>query len=122
MCPGNKPSRSLLSLGLVVALLVTSLLPVASLAAPTRTTPAAADSALLVTFPGNYAEVAGLGNNWDPGNLNTQGNDANGDGVYKFVTDAIPPGTYEFKVTVGGSWSENYGRNGVPGGPNVSFT
>ena len=77
---------------------------------------------LLVTFPGNYAEAAGLGGNWAPDNLNTQGTDANGDGVWKFVTNAIPAGSYEFKATVGGSWDENYGLDGVPGGPNVPFT
>ncbi len=77
---------------------------------------------LLVTFPGNYAAAAGLGNDWAPDNLNTRGTDTNGDGVWKFVTDAIPPGQYEFKVTVGGSWDENYGRNGQRNGPNVPFT
>ncbi len=111
-----------LSAWLVVAMLVTGLLPAASLAAPPQARPAAANEDLLVTFPGNYAEAAGLGNNWDPGNLATKGTDANNDGVYKFVTDAIPAGTYEFKATVGGSWDENYGVNGVPGGANVSFT
>ncbi len=76
----------------------------------------------VVTFPGSYPEAAGLGANWAPDNLNTQGQDANGDGVYKFVTDKIPPGSYEFKVTVGKSWDENYGQGGVQGGQNVPFT
>lgn len=78
--------------------------------------------ALLVTFPGSYPEAAGLGGNWAPDNLNTQATDTNNDGVWKFVTNAIPPGSYEFKATVGGSWTENYGVNGVPGGANVPFT
>ncbi len=77
---------------------------------------------LLVTFPGNYPAAAGLGNDWDPSNEATKGTDDNSDGVYKFVTDAIPAGSYEFKATVGGTWDENYGVNGVPGGPNVGFT
>lgn len=77
---------------------------------------------LVVTFPGGYVEAAGLGGNWDPGNLNTQANDANGDQVWKFTTDSIPAGSYEFKATVGGTWDENYGVNGEPGGPNVQFT
>ncbi|MGD2077886.1 MAG: alpha-amylase family glycosyl hydrolase, partial [Chloroflexota bacterium] len=76
---------------------------------------------LLVTFPGSYPAAASLGNDWDPANLNTQASDDNGDGVWKFVTDAIPAGSYEFKATVGGSWDENYGLNGVPGGDNVPF-
>ncbi|MBC8448273.1 MAG: DNRLRE domain-containing protein [Chloroflexi bacterium] len=77
---------------------------------------------LLVTFPGNYPSAAGLGNDWAPDNLNTQASEDNGDGVWKFVTDQILAGSYEFKATVGGTWDENYGLNGVPGGPNVPFT
>jgi glycosidase len=77
--------------------------------------------ALLVTFPGNWVNAAGLGSDWDPANLGTQATDANNDGVWKF-TAPVPAGTYEFKATVGGSWDENYGLNGVPGGDNVPFT
>ena len=77
---------------------------------------------LLVTFPGSYPEAAGLGGNWAPDNLNTKGADPNGDNVYIFATTAIPAGSYEFKATVGGSWAENYGQDGVPGGANLAFT
>ena len=31
----------------------------------------------------------------------------------------LPAGNWAFKVTVGGSWSENYGAGGVPGGANI---
>lgn len=31
----------------------------------------------------------------------------------------LPAGNWAFKVTVGGSWSENYGEGGVPGGANI---
>jgi glycosidase len=31
----------------------------------------------------------------------------------------LPAGAYEFKVTVNGSWDENYGAGGVPDGPNI---
>jgi len=31
----------------------------------------------------------------------------------------VPPGSYEFKVRLNGSWDENYGAGGVPGGPNI---
>ena len=77
---------------------------------------------LLVTFPGSYAAAAGLGADWAPDNTATQAADANNDGVWKFTTNAIPAGSYEFKATVGGSWDENYGKNGQPGGANVPFT
>ena len=76
----------------------------------------------VVTFPGNWPAAAGLGADWAPDNLLTQGTDDNKDGVYKFVTDKIPAGTYEFKVTIDKSWDENYGVGGQPGGANVPFT
>src|SRR5688572_19723626 len=37
-----------------------------------------------------------------------------------FELDAtVPAGSYEFKVRLNGSWVENYGAGGVPGGPNI---
>ncbi|MCS7040091.1 MAG: hypothetical protein RMN24_08095, partial [Anaerolineae bacterium] len=124
--------RPVLTLLLVLTFVATALAPIAAALPLTAGTDARSEARpavfvspaeeLLVTFPGNYASAAGLGNDWAPDNLNTRGTDANGDGVWKFVTDAIPPGQYEFKVTVGGSWDENYGRNGQRNGPNVPFT
>ena len=93
---------------------------------PARTTAVWVEKQLaadaLVTFPGSYPEAAGLGGNWAPDNQNIKASDANNDSVWKFVTDKIPAGNYEFKAAVGGSWSENYGVNGAPGGDNVKFT
>ena len=43
-------------------------------------------------------------------------------GRYTFTTDALPRGTYEVKVAVGGSWDENYGVGGAPGGANYTFS
>jgi hypothetical protein len=34
----------------------------------------------------------------------------------------LPAGNWEFKVTIDGSWSENYGAGGVQGGPNIPLT
>ena len=93
---------------------------------PARTTAVWVEKQLaadaLVTFPGSYPEAAGLGGNWAPDNQNIKASDANNDSVWKFVTDKIPAGNYEFKAAVGGAWSENYGVNGAPGGDNVKFT
>ena len=33
----------------------------------------------------------------------------------------IPAGTWQFKVTIDGSWAGNYGDGGVPGGPNIQL-
>ena len=102
---------------LVVLTMLLGLAPVGSASVAPAATPN-----LLVTFPGGYVSAAGLGNDWDPSNTNTQASDGNSDQVWKFTTNAIPAGSYEFKATVGGTWDENYGLNGVPGGPNVPFT
>jgi hypothetical protein len=75
---------------------------------------------LFVTFPGDYMEQIG-GVNWDPADPAAQGDDANGDGVYRFTT-GLSDGEYAFKVAVGGTWAENYGLHGLANGSNISFT
>ena len=76
---------------------------------------------LPVTFPGSYQAVSGLGLDWSPSDTSTQASDDNQDGVWKFVTTAIPAGNWEFKVALGGSWIENYGLDGEPDGANIPF-
>ncbi|MCB0021056.1 MAG: hypothetical protein KDE09_24840, partial [Anaerolineales bacterium] len=75
---------------------------------------------LEVFFPGDYAEQLG-GVNWTPGDPVVRGEDSNGDGVYRLST-TLAAGTYAYKVTVGDSWAQNYGLDGVPGGPPITFT
>jgi glycosidase len=41
-------------------------------------------------------------------------------GVFEFVAQ-FPKGRYEYKVAVGGSWSENYGKDGKPDGANIGL-
>ena len=48
--------------------------------------------------------------------------DPDGDGLYTFTTTAIPAGSYEAKVAINESWTENYGQNGVRDGANIPFT
>ncbi|NIP26573.1 MAG: hypothetical protein GWN55_06490, partial [Phycisphaerae bacterium] len=45
----------------------------------------------------------------------------NGDGTYS-GTFTIPAGDYEVKVALDGSWTENYGVDGVADGDNITFT
>lgn len=42
--------------------------------------------------------------------------------VYFKTFEDVPPANYEFKISVKGSWDENYGANGVQGGANISVT
>ncbi|NJK43321.1 MAG: hypothetical protein HC933_02840 [Pleurocapsa sp. SU_196_0] len=54
---------------------------------------------------------------WDPsGDITRMTETASG--VFEF-TAAFPKGTYEYKVAVGGTWDENYGKNGEKNGGNI---
>ena len=83
----------------------------------------------VVTLPGSFGSELGcapdsvaLGGDWEPGCLYARMVDSDNDGTYTFTTTRIPAGTWEVKVTVGKSWEENYGINGVAGGDNITFT
>ncbi len=78
-------------------------------------------NAVIVTVPGSFQSALGCGGDWDPGCLRSWLQDPDGDGTYSFSTTAIPAGSYEAKVTINESWSENYGQGGVPGGANIPF-
>ncbi|WP_317451844.1 alpha-amylase family glycosyl hydrolase [Microbacterium sp. NIBRBAC000506063] len=73
----------------------------------------------MVTIPGNHGGAMGC-NNWQPECALAQLT-LREDGVYEGTFD-LPAGQYEYKIAVGGSWDENYGANGVPGGDNVHYT
>ncbi|MCV2395450.1 pullulanase-type alpha-1,6-glucosidase [Actinotalea sp. M2MS4P-6] len=75
---------------------------------------------LQVSVPGSYQSEVGCPGDWQPEcavtTLTHQGN-----GLYA-GTFTIPAGSYEYKVAIGGTWDENYGAGGVPGGANIAFT
>ncbi len=79
-------------------------------------------TSLIAVAPGSFQSELGCAADWDAGCLRSWLQDPDGDGVYRFVTTALPAGTYEAKVAIGESWAENYGRGGVPDGPNISFS
>ena len=102
-----------------------------SLAAPTAvtflydgTTHWVADDAgtVTATVPGSFQSELGCPTDWDPACLRSWLQDADGDGVGRFSTDALPPGDYAAKVAIDQAWDENYGAGGVPGGPDIPFT
>lgn len=74
---------------------------------------------LQIRIPGNIQKFLG-GKEWDPGADDTLmtyiGND-----TYEFST-VLPKGNYEFKIAIGGDWSENYGEKGQKDGSNIPFT
>jgi pullulanase-type alpha-1,6-glucosidase len=70
-----------------------------------------------VSFPGSYAAQIG-GADWSPDDPSVQAADEDGDGVWT-LTVQLPPGSYEFKAALNGSWDLNYGLDGEQGGANV---
>jgi pullulanase-type alpha-1,6-glucosidase len=84
---------------------------------PAEETPAAEIAIESVSFPGNYPSQIG-GAEWAPDDPSVQAADEDGDGVWT-LTVQLPPGSYEFKAAINGSWDVNYGLNGEAGGANV---
>jgi pullulanase-type alpha-1,6-glucosidase len=78
-------------------------------------------NAVIATAPGSFQSELGCGGDWDPGCLRSWLQDPDGDGVYTFRAH-LPAGSYEVKVAIGESWTENYGAGGVANGPNIPFT
>ncbi|MFN8509200.1 MAG: pullulanase-type alpha-1,6-glucosidase [Deinococcaceae bacterium] len=69
-----------------------------------------------VVLAGTFQQTLG-GKAWDPMDSITQMSPLKS-GLYQ-LTVPLPKGTYEYKVTIGGSWTENYGLNSQQNGPNI---
>ena len=52
---------------------------------------------------------------WDPNNESGRMMEIS-EGVYQITFKNVPVGTYEFKITKGGTWDENWGDGGANGG------
>ena len=71
-------------------------------------------------FTGREVYVPGTfpGPSWDPAsNAMTY----QGGGLYSCTFEDVPAANYEYKIAMG-SWDENYGAGGVPGGPNYGIS
>nr|WP_255622168.1 pullulanase-type alpha-1,6-glucosidase [Tessaracoccus sp. OS52] len=76
---------------------------------------------LLVTIPGSHNAAMGCTGDWQPDCQEAALTLDENSGLYTGVF-TVPAGTYEWKVAYNGSWDENYGADGVPGGPNLTYT
>jgi pullulanase-type alpha-1,6-glucosidase len=70
-----------------------------------------------VTLAGSLQSELGCANDWAPECAATQVQPV-GDGVFRATFD-VPAGDYEYKAALNGSWDENYGAGGAPGGANI---
>ena len=75
---------------------------------------------LLVTVPGSHNSEMGCPGDWQPDCTQAVLTLRPG-GVYA-GTFSIAAGDYEYKVAIGGSWTENYGAGGVRDGANVAYS
>jgi hypothetical protein len=74
-----------------------------------------------VTLVGSLQSELGCPGDWQPGCAATALQPVDGrPGVFRGTFD-VPAGSFEYKVAVNGSWDENYGAGGAPGGSNLAL-
>ncbi|MCU0511489.1 MAG: pullulanase-type alpha-1,6-glucosidase [Anaerolineae bacterium] len=75
----------------------------------------------LVTIPGTLQSVLGCPGDWQP---ECEATALTYDAAADLWTGtfALPAGSYEYKVALNGSWTDNYGANGEKGGANIPLT
>src|SRR3954466_4943795 len=86
-------------------------------AAPAPAGPAAAAADRVITVAGSLQSELGCPADWQPSC--PQSELAKGTGTSYSKAFEVPAGSYELKVTVNGSWDENYGAGGVLNGANI---
>jgi pullulanase-type alpha-1,6-glucosidase len=79
-------------------------------------------NAVIAVAPGSFQSELGCPGDWQPDCLRSWLQDPDGDGIYAFTTDVLPPGDYETKVALNETWDVNYGAGGAFNGPNIAFS
>jgi glycosidase len=100
------------------ALVVIGMAPLAAVTALVTAPAAFADSSgRVITVAGSLQSELGCPGDWQPSCPQSELAQT-GPSSYAARFD-LPAGAYEFKVTVNGSWDENYGADGVLNGANI---
>jgi pullulanase len=79
-------------------------------------------NSLMAGVIGDFQEEIGCAGDGQADCLRSLLQDPDGNGIYTYITAAIPPGDYEAWVAFDGSENLVYGAGGEPGGPAVTFT
>lgn len=79
-------------------------------------------NSVIATVAGSFQSELGCPGDWSPDCLRSWLQDVDGDGIYTFVTTALPAGNYEGKTALNETWDVNYGAGGVQNGANIAFT
>ncbi|MGP9538551.1 pullulanase-type alpha-1,6-glucosidase [Brachybacterium sp. AOP43-C2-M15] len=74
-----------------------------------------------VTVPGSHNAAMGCPGDWQPDCAEAQLVEDPESGLFTGTFD-VPAGDHSYKVAIGGSWEENYGVGGVPGGDDIAYT
>ena len=85
----------------------------------TTSTTTTGSAPVTVSFPGTIAGTLG-GAEWAPSDPVVQAVNG-GNGIWT-LSVTLPPGTFEFKAALNGTWDVNYGLGGVAGGDNIPLT
>ncbi len=93
----------------------------ATVAATVVVAPPATAAPVTVSVPGTHNTEMGCSGDWQPDCVQARLSLDPADGVWK-GTYQLPAGTYQYKAAIDGSWDENYGAGGVPGGPDITYT
>jgi pullulanase-type alpha-1,6-glucosidase len=80
----------------------------------------ATDNPDYVTIPGSFQSELGCPGDWQPDCANTFLTLDAADDVWQGTFD-IPAGSWEYKAAIDRSWTENYGANATPNGPNIAL-
>ncbi|HET8558967.1 MAG TPA: alpha-amylase family glycosyl hydrolase, partial [Marmoricola sp.] len=73
-----------------------------------------------VTLVGDLQSELGCASDWDPACPDTRLAFDQGDGKWH-GTFTLPGGSYQWKIAIDDSWSENYGAGGAAGGSNLAL-
>jgi len=71
-----------------------------------------------VTVAGSFQSELGCAGDWDPACAATHLAYDSDDTVWQ-ATFAVPAGSWEYKAAIDDAWTENYGINATPNGPNI---
>ena len=74
-----------------------------------------------VTIAGDLQSELGCPGDWQPECSATFLSFDASDSVWQ-GSFTVPAGSWQYKAALNGSWDENYGANGSPGGANIAFT
>lgn len=80
--------------------------------------PSAIDQPNMVSVPGSFNALVGCSGDWQPDCAEVQMSYDEANDLW-IVSFDLPAGSYEYKVAIDGSWTENYGLHAEPSGPNI---